>query len=386
MWPGRTRHITRPPIALVNRLARRLESEGRDIINLGQAILGLPPPSSALEAVRRGIAQPGTHAYSPDPGLDAVLARTATFLRTHKHITGASPRNLMLTCGASQAFANAVFTTTNPGDEVIVFGPYYFDHVFAIQLAACTPVEVPFAKEGSRFAIDLDLVERAVTAQTKGIVLVSPGNPTGFLADTGTLERLCQLCRRHELWLLSDETYDLLTFPPGTHVSPASLDVLERVCVVGSFSKTLGLAGWRIGYLHGPADMIEEAIKVQDALVVCAPVPAQLALLAALETIDTFSSRARSELLRRRDTMTRVLEASGLFDIHPPEGGTFLLARIRSAEPSLPFCTRLLEATGIVAVPGAAFGRHGEGHVRFSFGNQPVERILEAGERIAAVR
>ncbi len=382
MWPGRTRHIVRPPIAQVNRLARRLSERGADLINLGQAVLGLPPPPEALEAVRSQLEHREMHAYSPDPGLETVLTRTAAFLRTVKHIDPAVSDRVMLTCGASQAFANAVFTITNPGDEVIVFSPYYFDHVFAIQLAGCTVVEVPLGLDAGRFALDLERLTETISPRTRCVVLVSPGNPSGFVPSRQQLEELTNLCTRNGLWLISDETYDLLTYPPAEHLSPATLGT-DRICVVGSFSKTLGLAGWRIGYLYGPADMVEEAVKVQDALVVCAPVPAQVALLAALEKIEPFTREARDELMRRKEAMTRALEACGLFDLYAPQGGTFMLARIRSGEDSLPFCFRLLEKTGIITVPGAAFGKVGEGHVRVSFGNQPVARIEEAGRRLA---
>ncbi len=383
MWHGRTRDIVRPPIARINRLARRLAEQGTDLINLGQAILGLPPPDDALKAVRERLEAPGTHVYSPDPGLEPVLERTAAFLRETKRIQEARADRLMLTCGASQAFANALLTVTNPGDEVVVLSPYYFDHVFAIQLAGCTPLEVPLGVERDRFFVDLSRLSEALSPGTRCLVLVSPGNPTGFLASKEEVEALVDLCVQRDIWLISDETYDLLTYPSARHVSPAAVGPGDRVCVVGSFSKTLGLAGWRIGYLYGPADMVEEAIKVQDALVVCAPVPAQMALAGALGTIDRFTQLAVRELGRRRQAMLRVLESSGLFEPYPPLGGTFVFARLRTGEDSVTFCTHLLEQTGIVTVPGAAFGPHGEGHVRVSFGNQPVERIEEAGERLA---
>jgi len=383
MWSGRTRHIARPPIAQVNRHAARLAAEGRDLINLGQAVLGLPPPRPAVDAVQAYLEGERPHVYSPDPGLPEALVRVVRFLESHKGIANADPDRVLLTCGASQAFANALFTVTNPGDEVVVFGPYYFDHVFAIQLAGCVPVEVPLVRQGRGYAMDPDRLADAITPRTRCVVLVSPGNPTGFLADRATVEHLCRVCDRHGLWLLSDETYDLLTYPPHTHVSPASLGLLERVCVIGSFSKTLAMAAWRIGYLYGPPDLVEESIKVQDSLVVCAPVPAQHALMAALSDIEGYTRRARAELVRRREALWQGLEACPLLEPHEPDGGTFVFAAIRSEQDSLGFCTRLLDETGLVSVPGAAFGPLGEGHVRFSFGNQPVPRLEEAARRLA---
>lgn len=382
MWRGRTSDIIRPPIARINRIAARLAAEGRDLIDLGQAVLGLPPPVRAVEAIERYLAVKAPHVYSPDPGLPEALEAVADFMRRRKGVTDATARRLMITCGANQAFVNALLTVTRPGDEVIFFAPYYFDHLFAIQLAGCIPVEVPLRARAQRFFVDFDTLEAAIGPRTRCIVVVSPGNPTGHLVAEPDMASLCRLCRDHDLWLLSDETYDLLTFPPARHASPAAMDILEQVCVLGSFSKTFGLAGWRVGYVYGPEEMIEESIKVQDALVVCAPVAGQCAMMGALSEVDAFVGPAVEALTRRRETLWEILESSSLFEPFHPDGATFVFAKIKGEEDSFDFARRLLEETGIISVPGSAFGSHGEGHIRFSYGNQPVARIREAGERL----
>lgn len=380
-WHGRTRRIERPPIAAINAQAARLSAEGRDLINLGQAILGLPPPAGALRAVRDYLSEPGPHGYSPDPGLPEVLERVARFLRQSKEISAASADRLILTCGANQAFVNALLALTEPGDEVVFFGPHYFDHVFAMTLADCVPVEVALARQAQRFVIDWAALEAALSPRTRCVVLVSPANPAGMVLSEQETARLCELCASRGLWLLSDETYDLLTFPPVVHRSPAALGIHDQVVVLGSFSKTFGLAAWRIGYLFGPARFVEEAVKVQDAIVVCAPVPSQLAIGAALDEVDSFCAMARRELQLRRDALLAALEP--LRELSPvlPDGATFVLAEITNGTASVDYARELLEQTGIITVPGAAFGRYGEHYLRLSFGNLSIERIAEAGER-----
>jgi aminotransferase len=293
----------------------------------------------------------------------------------------------MITCGANQAFVNGLLAATNPGDEIIVFAPYYFDHVFAIRLAGCVPIAVDLALDADDgYRIDFHGLRKALSGRTRAVVLVSPGNPTGRVAAPAEVEALCNLCREAELWLFSDETYDLLTFAPAAHISPAALPTAcpKRTIVLGSFSKTFALAAWRVGYLYADDAFIEETIKVQDALVVCAAVPSQLAALGALEATDTYVPAALAALARRRDALLSLLTDSRTLDPIAPQGATSTLARITTPhfETAFDYSKRLLAQAGLITVPGSAFGPRGEGHLRLSFGNQPPKTIKQAGERL----
>jgi len=382
MWHGRTDRIQRPPIAAINALAADLRAEGRDLIDLGQAILGLPPPPAAMEAVRSYLETSEPHGYSPDPGLPEVRDRVAGFLRRHKGLAAAEASELLLTCGANQAFVNALLALTQPGDEIVLFGPYYFDHLFAIELGSCVPVEVGLRHDAGRFVLDWSALEAALTERTRCVVLVSPANPAGMVFRPDEVAKLCELCRRRGLWLISDETYDLLTFPPARHQSPATMGILDEVVVLGSFSKTFALAGWRIGYLYGPAELVEETIKVQDAIVVCAPVPAQLAAAAAVAHADEYCAHAVAELERRRDALLEGLAAVPQLTPIVPDGATFVMAAIDAPVSSVDFATTILREAGVVTVPGSAFGPSGEGYLRLSFGNQRGARLREAAGRL----
>jgi len=389
-WPGRTREIAPPPIAELNARAAALRGGGAELIDLGQAVLGLAPPAAALARVVAWMANREPQTYSPDPGLSDVRQAVADFLEAHKGIrrnAGATDGSLpLLTCGCNQAYATALLAVTRPGDEVIVLSPYYFDHVFAIQLAGCRTVDVALAFDGASFRIDFDRLEHAVTRRTRVITLVSPGNPTASVATQGEVERLTCFCHDRGLWLLSDETYDLLALPPAETCSPAAVSDHDRIVTMGSFSKTLALAAWRVGYLHGSRRFVDEALKVQDALVVCAPVPAQRAVLGALEVLPDWLPSLRSELALRHATLLAGLKTIPWLVPVRAEGGTFLLARYLGFPDSMACCVALLEQAGVVTVPGGAFGPAGDPFVRFSFGNQPAGRLAEAVERIRAMR
>ncbi len=383
MWDGRTRAIERPPIFAVNRLAAELAAEGMDLINLGQAVLGMPPPGGAAAAVRALLERGDPHGYSPDPGLPAALDAVAAFLRAVKGVPDATPARLVLTCGCNQAFADALLAVTEPGDEVVFLGPYYFDHVFTIRLAGCVPVEVPLGLEGDRWVVDPDRVIAALTPRTRALVVVSPANPTGGVIPASVLGRIAAACDARGIWLLSDETYDLLTFPPVEHATAAGL--MERAVVLGSFSKTLGLAGWRLGYLLGPEALVEEAIKVQDALVVCAPVASQHALMGALPEAAAFVVRARAELARRRDALLAALARTPRLIPTTPDGATFVMARLAEGGDDVAFAEDLLRRAGLITVPGSAFGARGAGWLRLSFGNLSPARLAAAGDRLEAL-
>ncbi len=381
-WHGRTASLVSPPIASVNLLAARLAAGGADLIDLGQAILGIQPPPEALDGAREVLSSTTPHVYSPDPGLPELREALAAHLRDRKGVPCPSGQGVMVTCGANQAFANALFALTRPGDEILTFGPGYFDHDYTIAMAGCRKVEVSLDSPDGSWQFDADRVRAAITPRTRCVLLVSPGNPTGAVAGEAFVRELVALCEQRGLWIISDETYGLLTFDPWRHVSPAAVGGFDRAAVLGTFSKLFAMAGWRLGYLAGPDRLIEEAFKVQDALVICAPVISQRAVLRALPALDGFVSAARQELTVRRSALIQALRGWPEVELRVPQGATFGLAKLVKGTDDVAFCESLVRRTGIVAVPGSAFGPVGVGHVRFSFGNQTVERLVEAGRRL----
>ena len=396
VWYGRTRVIERPPIARMRALAERLVRDGRSILDLGQAVAAVPPPQGVVEVLGRA-SGPDLYGYTPDPGLEELREALADWLREDKGAESARPENVLVTCGANQAFVNVLLALTRPGDKVVLMGPSYFDHDFAVELAGCRVAQVPLLVRGGRYRLWLRGIERELAGGARLVVLVSPSNPTAAVFDQEEIEAVVELCRDWKAWLVSDETYEALVYPPRTPSSAARYVAAGRVVVLGSFSKVYAMAGLRVGFLFGPARLVEETIKVQDAVVVCAPTVSQRAALEALAHRRAYVADLVATMEERRRVLVGALETSRLFDPMPPEGATFVFARVREESlrdlgldrfaedgdvDDIGLCEYLLEKTGVLAVPGSSFGPHGRGFVRFSYGNQPVEALSQVAEAL----
>jgi aminotransferase len=270
-----------------------------------------------------------------------------------------------------------------PGDEVLLPTPWYFNHAMAVTAVGAVPVPVATrAEEG--FVPSIEAVTAAITPRTRALVLINPNNPTGAVYTDGVLRELTELAVERGLWILSDQTYHELHFGASPSLSPAAVaGARDRVITVCSFSKSLGLAGWRLGFLACQGSLAGEILKIQDCSVISAARAAQEGLLAALPGIGEHVSLVRSALRVRRDRLVAALHDAGLDEFLEPAGSLFVFLRLSEDEDSLAFCHRLLEEQYVVAVPGCAFGPDGEGSIRLSFGSAAPERLHEAVQRIA---
>jgi aspartate/methionine/tyrosine aminotransferase len=256
----------------------------------------------------------------------------------------------------------------------------------AVELAGGKVVEVPLAADRG-FGLDLEALERAVSPASRALVVVQPSNPIGSVLGRAELEALLRLAARHNLWVVSDETYEDFVYepPPGGWCSAASFpEFQDRVVVIGSFSKSCGLSGWRVGWLALPAPLASEVLKCHDTMVICAPVAGQKGALAALRGDWNWLEEHRAELARRRRAVLDFLAASSVLETvaGASRGAMFVLvrpagvARIDSTAAALDIIAR----TGVALVPGAAFGAAGEGWLRLSFAGAEVPELIEALE------
>jgi aspartate/methionine/tyrosine aminotransferase len=272
-----------------------------------------------------------------------------------------------------------------PGDEVLLPSPWYFNHAMTLTALGAVPVPVPTSAEGG-FVPTPDAMAAAITPRTRGLVLVNPNNPTGACYGNDLVRRLVDLAIERDLWILSDQTYHELHYGAEAPLSPAAVpgagDCVITAC---SFSKSLGLAGWRLGFLAGPADLLDEVLKIQDCSVICAARAGQEGLLAALPDAADHIENVRATLQDRRDRLVTSLRAAGLETFVEPAGSLFLLLRLPGVVDDMAFCRRLLEEQHVVAVPGSAFGPGGEGSIRISFGVTPPARLDEVVHRIVAL-
>ena len=373
-----------PPMVELARRAVELAQRGADVIRLDQGAVDIAPPQAFVEGVVEALTDPEVHRYAPDPGLPGLRAALARYGVDRFGVDWDPRSEIVVTAGANQACFAALMAMVEPGDEVLLPSPWYFNHAMTVTALGAIPVPVPTRAEED-FAPTVRAVAEAITPRTRVLVLINPNNPTGARYGDDLIGELAQLAIEKDLWILSDQTYHELHFGTASPLSPAAVaDARDRVITIGSFSKSLGLAGWRLGFLAAHPDLVTEILKIQDCSVICATRAAQEGLLAALPEIKGHVMRTRRALLERRDRLVAALHLLNLDDFIEPAGSLFLFLHLSEVHDDWAYCHRLLEEQHVVAVPGSVFGPDGEGSVRLSYGSTAPDRLSEAAGRIAA--
>jgi aminotransferase len=358
-------------------------------VNLSQGYPDFGPPRAVLDAAKAAI-DAGENQYGPswgDPRLREALAeqyrgRLGWAVDPALHVT--------VTCGVTEGLCSALLATLDPGDEVLVPEPAHDNYRPACELAGAVPVAVPL--EAPRYHLDPDRLERAITPRTRALLLNTPHNPTGRVFDGEELAAVAELVVRHDLLLLTDESYDRLVYDGFDHVSPGSREPLrDRTITVSGLGKTFAVTGWRLGYVVAP-DRVAAAVRtVHDYLTICAPTPLQAAGRAALALPEEYYEGLLAEYAQRRAIMIDLLDEVGMA-AQAPEGAYYVLAGFSSlpvpqAElDSAAFAKWLTVDAGVAVVPGtAAYSLPGSGQdvVRFAFCKR-LETLHEAGRRLRA--
>lgn len=347
----------------------RLAQEVEDVAFLSWAKPTSGAPAHIHEAAVAAIEAGQVDGYAPAAGLPALREAIAAKLARDNGIP-ADPAEVLVTVGAIEGLAAAVFTALDPGDEVILPTPTYSTHIRQVELASGHPVLVPLVEdEGYRW--DLDAVRAAITPRTKALLFANPSNPTGTAFDHDDLRGLVALAAEHDLLLVVDEAYEYFVFDGHEHLSVASLPgAAERTLTSFTFTKTYAMTGWRVGYLYGPRALIAAAGKAHIPLVISAPTVSQVAALAALEGSQACVREFRTHYERARDAMCERLDrVPHLFSYVRPTGSYLMFPRILVAEgaDSRAFCVDLLHTARVSTTPGVAFGPTGQGHLRLSF-------------------
>lgn len=377
---SRIRSLELPPFDPLNLRAAELRAEGHPVISLGQAVPFFPPPDAALAAAREALGRPEVHRYVTDPGLPAL--RTVLAERLASTIGASIVRDdLVITAGGNHAFTLALTTLVDAGDEVILPAPYFTNHQMAVVAAGADAIEAPVA-DRETFAVRWTDLEPHLTARTKAVVLCNPSNPTGAPVDATDGRLIVDRLSTRGVFVISDETYMQFVYD-GAHWSAASVEAWRRnVVVVGTFSKAFGMMGWRVGFLLADAATCEQAVKVQDAMIICAPTISQMAAEAAVRDCWSYPLSFHDELRRRRAALADGLAAIPRLHWTPTRGGLFAFVRIDGCDDSAALSNDLLERAHVVTIPGAAFGRSGEGFLRLSYGYARADELAEAGDRL----
>jgi aminotransferase len=372
--------IDLPPFDPLNRRAAELRAQGHHVISLGQAVPFFPPPEAALQAAHRALGTPDVNRYATDPGVPSLRRALAQRL---SEIAGTAigRDDLVITAGANHGFTLALTTLVDPGDEVILPAPYFTNHQMAIAALGAIPIEAPVADRAT-FDVRWSDIEPHLTARTKAVVLCNSSNPTGAPIDRAQgLEIVGQAARRG-LVVFSDETYMHFVYD-GAHWSAASApEWRQHVVVISSFSKSFGMMGWRVGFVLADASVCEQAVKVQDAMIICAPVISQMAAEAAVNESWSYPSSFHDELRQRRRVLADGLASIPGIEWVPTRGGLFAFARVAGCDDSTQLSNELIERAHVVTIPGAAFGSSGEGFLRLSYGYANATDLAEAVERL----
>ncbi|MHA1907436.1 MAG: pyridoxal phosphate-dependent aminotransferase, partial [Candidatus Thorarchaeota archaeon] len=339
------------------------------------------PPSKVLNALSERIAHPVTHRYTTDQGHLELREELALYLRQTSGIDLDPQRELTITAGGNQAFAGTVLTLIEPGDEVIMPSPYYFNSVMAVQLAGGTVKEVPV---NERFQPEPEEIEKMITPKTKCILLVSPNNPTGAVYDQKRVDAIVDLCIQNDIVLISDEAYARMVFDDTNHYSPRKRqDAHSHVITLGSFSKDFGMSGWRVGYTIGSSEFMDEFLKVQDTISICAPTPSQILVLEALKSDLTWVEEEIHRLsLLREFAYLRMREIDAL-ETWETKGTFYMFPKVKGCTNSSELALDILQSTETLVLPGSVFGDAGEGHMRISLGPLTPDAVNEAFNRLS---
>ena len=356
--------------------------EGRsDVISLGIGEPDFVTPWHIRDAGAHSLERGFTH-YTPNAGTTELRVEIAKYLDRRFGLTYDPKKEILVTVGGSEAIDLTIRAVIEPGDEVLLPEPSFVCYAPLAQLTGASVVPIPTRAEDG-FGLDPEAVRAAITEKTKLLVLPFPCNPTGAILTRDTLEKLAKIIVEHDLIVLSDEIYAELTYP-GDHVSIASLPgMAERTIVVGGFSKSYAMTGWRLGYACGPKELLGVMTLIHQYGIMSAPTTAQYAAVEALRNGDSDIEAMRDEYNRRRLYVTRRFNELGLTCVEP-QGAFYAFPNIqKSGLSSEEFCAQLLLKQGVAVIPGDAFGACGEGHVRACYASS-MQDLEEAFRRIEA--
>ena len=362
-----------PILSLIDRI---FEQRQRGVTILGLHI-GEPDfetPAGIRAAAAQALEEGFTH-YVAAQGLPELREAIAKRLR-RVHAIPAEAGNVVVMPGKLAIYAS-LLSSVNPGGEVLLPDPtYLFEQ--PVQLVGARPVYFPLRKD---FSFEPTALEAAITPRSRVLILTSPSNPTGRLLSRDEVVAALEIARRHDLTVLSDETYESLVYE-GHHVAPASLpEGADRVVTIGSFSKMFAMTGWRAGYAVAPPAIRTRLVKVIEHVLTCVPPFIQRACLWGLQHAEPDVVRFREEFRRRRDRLFELLEGIPGLEVARPAGAFYMFPRYHRRWTSVEFCHRVLDAEKLALVPGISFGPAGEHHFRISY-TAPIPALEEGARRL----
>jgi aminotransferase len=354
-------------------------------VNLSQGFPDFDPPPVLLEGLARAASEP-VHQYAVTWGAPRFREALAAKITRHAGRAVDPERELVVTCGSTEAMMVAMMTACNPGDKVIVFSPFYENYAADAILSGAEPIYVPLHPPG--FGFDEDDLARAFAQRPKAIVLCNPSNPSGKVFTRDELLTILRYAEQYDAWVITDEPYEHIVYAPHAHVHFHTLPgAFERTITCNSLSKTYSITGWRLGYVHAPASVIAQARKVHDFLTVGAAAPLQQAAVGALELPMSYYDELTTLYTAKRTLFLDILRGTGL-PFTEPQGAYYVLVDIRALGfgDDTAASEWLIKEIGVAGVPGSSFFREPVNHlIRFHFAKRE-ETLRAAGERLEKLR
>lgn len=379
----RVLYMVDAPVDSLNQERRRLESEGRDVINLGQAIPDFGPPLEAMLEFRESLNDSALHRYTPDPGLAELRAVVAASLGPKANGEPVSADEIIITAGANHAFMVACAGIINDGDAVGLLSPYFLNHIMTVQGIGGRPIEL---LPDESFAYDPSAIERAIEYyRLKALTIVNPSNPTGKSFSRDEVAAICDACRKTGIWIFSDEVYRRFDYSANGHTSVLSIrGIEENAIVIGSFSKEFGMTGWRVGWIRVPRKLVSQFLKVQDYSMICAPHPGQILGLNAMRTQPNWVASHIAEYNSRRLALLHFFQERNGFQVYGGQGAFFTWFRPHVDINSQTEVLEIMKQTGVCVMPGSIFGKAWTSWFRISYGTAGIDQLMESVRRIVS--
>ncbi|HEY0155921.1 MAG TPA: pyridoxal phosphate-dependent aminotransferase [Thermoanaerobaculia bacterium] len=361
----------------IRRMSRECERVGG--INLGQGICDLPTIPELVEGATDAIAS-SKATYSKFEGIDPLREKIAAKCERFNGFRVDPATEVVVTVGSTGGFAAAAMATLNPGDEVILFEPYYGYHLNTLKVLGIETKFVPLQLPD--WSIDFDALRAAFGPKTRGIIVCTPSNPCGKVFTREELERIAALCHEFNAWVFTDEIYEYIVYDGRRHLSMAAVDRDVAITISG-FSKTFSVTGWRIGYVAADRRVTGPIGLVNDLFYVCAPTPLQWGISRALDIGEDYYRNLAADYEKKRDLLADALREAG-FNPFVPQGAYYMLAQIpKRFSDSREAAMGLIEEAGVASVPGPSFyaSDRGDRLLRFCFAKD-FAALEEAGRRL----
>lgn len=356
-----------------------------DAINLSQGFPDFDPPKEIIESLKT-VAENGPHQYEVTWG--SQLFRESLAKKQEKFIgIDIDPdKNIVVTCGSTEAMMVAMHTVCNPGDKVIIFSPFYENYTADTILTGAEPIYVPLIPP--KFNFDKKILREAFEQGAKALILCNPSNPTGKVFTKEELEYIAKLSIEFDTFVITDEVYEHLVYPPYKHTYIASLpNMKERTINCSSLSKTYSITGWRLGYIIAPENIINVCKKVHDFLTVGAAAPLQKAAVTGLDFGDEYYENLTNYYNKKRKLFLDGLDKIGL-KYYAPQGAYYVLVDISEfkEKDDNKFCEWMIKNIKVAAVPGSSFFREPvNNYIRFHFAKKD-ETLKEALKRLEKLK